>query len=402
MIHKGSVSGIKCDKAFKAEKDISYMKIHVVTAGETVDGISAVYGIPSDKLIYDNQLVFPYQLAVGQALFISDGVNERTRNISVNGYAYPFISRWVLENTLPYLTELSIFSYGFTRDGYLIPPVLPVDWMIQMAVLFDTAPILTLTPFDESGNFSNILISEVVNNPAAKENLIQNLVAVVGEKGYRGVDIDFEYILKEDRDAFTQFVQEVTDTLNEYGYQVSVALAPKTSDNQPGLLYEGKDYRALGEAANHVLLMTYEWGYTYSMPMAVAPINKVRQVVEYALTVIPPEKINMGIPNYGYDWMLPYEKGVTKAETIGNIEAVRIAIENGAEIQYDEAAQTPFFTYQRNGVSHEVWFEDVRSISAKLKLIDEKLLRGAGYWQIMQLFRANWLTVDSRFYINKL
>ena len=49
--------------------------------------------------------------------------------------------------------------------------------------------------------------------------------------------------------------------MNALGYQVSVALAPKTSANQPGLLYEGKDYRALGEAANHVLLMTYEWGY---------------------------------------------------------------------------------------------------------------------------------------------
>lgn len=377
------------------------MKIHVVAAGETVDTISASYGISVNQLIYDNQLIYPYQLAIGQALFISDGFNERTRSINVNGYAYPFISRWVLENTLPYLSELSVFSYGFTATGNLIPPSLPIDWMLQMAFMYNTKPILTLTPLDEQGNFNNILISSVINNPAAIENLIQNILTELQEKSYSGVDIDFEFILQDDKYAFTQFVQTMTERLNFYGYQVSVALAPKTSDEQSGQVSRGKDYRALGEAANHVLLMTYEWGYTYSMPMAVAPINKVRQVVEYALTVIPTSKINLGIPNYGYDWSLPYEKGVTKAETIGNIQAVRIAIDNNAVIQFDETAQTPFFTYTKNGISHEVWFEDIRSISAKLALIEEKMLRGAGYWQIMQLFRANWLTLDSHFYINK-
>lgn len=377
------------------------MKIHVVSAGETVNAISALYGISANQLIYDNQLIYPYQLAIGQALFISDGFNERNRGIHVNGYAYPFISRWVLENTLPYLSELSVFSYGFTPTGNLIPPSLPIDWMLQMAFMYNTKPILTLTPLDEQGNFSNVLISTVINNPAATENLIQNVLMELEQKGYSGADIDFEFILRDDRYAFTQFVQNMTERLNAYGYQVSVALAPKTSDNQPGLLYEGKDYRALGAAANHVLLMTYEWGYTYSMPMAVAPINKVRQVVEYALTVIPAEKINLGIPNYGYDWPLPYVQGVTKATTIGNIQAVRIAIDNNATIQFDETAQTPFFTYTKDGIAHEVWFEDIRSISAKLDLIAEKTLRGAGYWQIMQLFRANWLTLDSHFYINK-
>lgn len=125
--------------------------------------------------------------------------------------------------------------------------------------------------------------------------------------------------------------------------------------------------------------------------MAVAPIHQVRKVVEYAVTVIPPEKLRLGIPNYGYDWPLPYEKGVTKAKTIGNIEAVQIAIENGAEIFFDELSQSPFFNYEKDGVLHEVWFEDVRSISKKLELMLEYNMNGAGYWQIMRLFRANWL-----------
>ena len=186
---------------------------------------------------------------------------------------------------------------------------------------------------------------------------------------------------------------------NAAGYPVSVALAPKTSDDQPGLLYGGKDYRLLGESANHVLLMTYEWGYTYGPPMAVAPIHKVREVVEYALTRIPAEKINLGIPNYGYDWPLPYEKGVTAARTISNTEAVEIAIANNAFIEFDQVSMSPHFTYEKDGIMHEVWFEDVRSLNEKFALIREYRLRGAGYWQIMNLFRANWLLLADTFYI---
>ena len=127
------------------------------------------------------------------------------------------------------------------------------------------------------------------------------LTEAVLAKGYAGVDIDFEYILTEDRDAFTSFVWQVADAMRRIGKQTSVALAPKQSADQKGLLYEGKDYRGLGEAADYVLLMTYEWGYTYGPPMAVAPIFQVRKVVDYAVTEIPREKIRLGIPNYGQD-----------------------------------------------------------------------------------------------------
>mgnify|MGYP000081502167 CR=1 FL=1 len=122
---------------------------------------------------------------------------------------------------------------------------------------------------------------------------------------------------------------KLKELMNENGYKASVAVAPKTSAEQKGLLYEGMDYRLLGENADSVFLMTYEWGYTYGPPMAVAPINKVREVVEYAVTEIPAQKLVMGIPNYGYDWQLPYERGITRAITIGNEEAVSIAVENG-------------------------------------------------------------------------
>lgn len=376
------------------------MEIYVVNPGDTVDSIAAQYGISAREIIDINQLLYPYALAIGQALLIpTEDTSEPVRSVVSNGYAYPFIEEETLQFTLPYLTELSVFSYGFTENGDLLYPSLDDRWMIALADQAGTRSILTLTPFGEDGQFNNGLIAALVNSPEAMENLTVQLLAVMGEKGFAGVDVDFEYIRAEDRDAFTTFVAGLTKRMNENGYQVSVALAPKTSGSQVGLLYQGKDYGGLGAAANQVLLMTYEWGYTYSPPMAVSPINKVRQVVEYAVTEIPVNKINLGIPNYGYDWPLPYERGVTKAVTIGNVEAVRIAVAHGAQIQFDEEAQTPFFRYAENGTEHEVWFEDVRSLSAKFDLVEEFGLRGVGYWQLMRLFIANWKLLESRFLI---
>lgn len=380
---------------------VSGAEIYVVEPGDTVDSIAAAFSLDVNRIIDDNQLIYPYELAVGQALFIDLGTRNVTRSIRSVGYAYPFISRWVLEQTLPYLSELAIFSYGFTAEGYLLAPQLNEDWMLVLAGEYGTQAVLTLTPFGIDGQFNNQLIHAVVNDISATNRLIEELLYTMRTKGYSGVNIDFEYILAEDRNAFTSFVWHVAERMRANGYHTSVALAPKSSAAQRGLLYEGKDYRALGEAADYVLLMTYEWGYTYGPPMAVAPINQVRPVVEYALTEIPAEKIDLGIPNYGYDWPLPFERGVTAAATIGNIEAVRIAIRQGVPIQFDTLSASPFFLYTMNGIEHEVWFEDVRSLQQKFDLMEEFSLGGCGYWQIMRWFKANWLLLAKNFYIRK-
>lgn len=377
------------------------MDIYVVQPGDTIDGIAGKYGINVQTIITDNQIVYPYALAVGQALFIDLGTRLPDRILRVSGYAYPFISEWVLEQTLPYLSELPIFSYGFTEEGVLVPPILSDEWMINMAKEYGTLPILTLTPFDETGNFNNVLINALVNDSAAIDTLIGNLLSVMYAKGYVGVDIDFEYILAQDRDAFTEFVRRVAQVMRENGFHTSIALAPKTSAQQRGVLYEGKDYRALGKIVDHALIMTYEWGYTYGPPLAVAPLNQVRRVVEYAVTEIEPAKLDLGIPNYGYDWTLPYERGVTAATPIGNVQAVQIAIRQGVSIQFDELAQSPFFTYEADGIQHEVWFEDVRSIQQKFNLIKEFGLGGCGYWQIMRWWRVNWKLLTKNFYVEK-
>ena len=181
------------------------------------------------------------------------------------------------------------------------------------------------------------------------------------------------------------------------------ALAPKTYDGQPGLLYEAHDYRGIGEASNAVLLMTYEWGYSAGPPMAVSPIENVRRVLDYGVTAIEPSKIYMGMPNYGYDWPLPFVQGVTRAPSIGNVEAVEIAARYGATILYDEASQAPHFNYFNEGwTEHEVWFEDARSVRAKLALVPEYGLAGVGYWNLMRPFPQNWQVLNALYEIRRV
>lgn len=376
------------------------MTIYVVKEGDTIHSIASAAGISAAEIAGDNQILYPYPLAVGQALYLAGKKpSPDPRRLFSFGYAYPFIHYRILNETLPFLSALYVFSYGFTKEGHLIPPASDDAWMIEEAKEARTAPVLTLTPLGEDGRFNNHLVSELVRNPDVSQRLIWELGRTMQEKGFRGLDIDFEYVLAEDRERFADFVSQARKTLNLFGYSVSVALPPKTSADQKGLLYEGIDYGLLGKAANYVMLMTYEWGYSQGPPMAVAPIHMVRRVVDYAVTEIPREKICLGIPNYGYDWPLPFKQGVTRAKTISNVEAVRLAVEQGAEIKFDETAKSPYFRYSQNGTEHEVWFEDVRSILAKFELIKEYGLLGAGYWQLMNYFRANWLMMDEMFQI---
>lgn len=240
------------------------MQIYVVQPGDNVDRIAALSGVPVETIIYDNQIEYPYRLAVGQALYLRGAQNAEARvPLYVSGYAYPFINRDVLEETLQWLTAIYIFSYGFTEDGNLIPPQSDDGPVIEAALGAGVRPVLSLTPLGPDGRFNNNLVSVLTGNLEVQRTLILEVGRTMQQKGYGGLDIDFEYIQTEDRENFARFVERTTQIMNRLGYPVSVALAPKTSRDQPGLLYEGVDYRLLGAAANRALLMTYEWGYTY-------------------------------------------------------------------------------------------------------------------------------------------
>lgn len=426
------------------------MSIYIVKQNDTVNGIAERYGISIQRLITDNSLSSDGQLVVGQALLIlrpevtytfqngdtlfsiaamyNTDVMQLYRNnpliigidnipvgtqivikyenapessIRISGFAYDYINRDTLRAALPYLTYLIVFGYGFNDDGTIIEPL--DDEIIQIAHQFHTAVFLSLTSINQDGTFDSSKIERIVTDVDFQNIVIADLIKVINRKGAQGLDIDMEYIPPQYRNDFTDFVRNASRQLHEAGLLLHVDLAPKTSDKQSGLLYEAHDYSALGAIADFVFLMTYEWGYTYGPPMAVAPLPNVQKVLEYALTEISSDKIFLGIPNYGYNWKLPFIRGESKAVTIGNVNAVRLALAKGSELLYDEQSQSPYFYYtDPEGAAHVVWFDDVRSMNEKYKLVAEKQILGCGFWNLMRPFRQNYLLLNSLFNIEKL
>ena len=360
---------------------------YLVQPGDTLYSIAVETGISLLQLLRNNPTLAQGQpLAAGEVLTIRlEG--EGNSPLAFNGYAYPHIQQGVLRQALPFLTDLSIFSYGFREDGTLVVP--DDSRLLAEAALFGLGAVLVLTSIDESGTFSTQRASQLFQNQNLQDQVLDSLLGVMLEKGYLGLDADFEYIEEKDREAFFRFLGNARDRLHQYGLFLHVDLAPKTSAQQPGLLYAAHDYGVIGAIADSVLLMTYEWGYAYGPPMAVAPLPQVEAVLRYGITEIPAWKIQMGIPNYGYDWILPYEQG-RRATTVGNQEAVLLAALAGAEIQFDPVAQAPNFQYTRAGEQHQVWFEDARSIQAKLRLARDLGLAGGAYWNLLRPFAQNW------------
>ncbi len=417
------------------------MEIHVVQPGDTLFQLARQYQVPMDRLIQDNQLPDPSQLVVGQTILIQrpevthtvragdslysiaqthhTTVTQLLRNnpalqgrdlvfpgqvivvsywdrpqgeLTVNAYAYPSISRDLLRATLPYLSQLTPFTYRFTGEGQLIPP--EDTGLASAALQSRVAPILHLSNLDEEESFSPELAHALLSSQEAQGRLIASLLDTAAQEGFLGVDVDFESIYSQDSQEYAQFLGRLRQALGSRQLPLMAALAPKTSAEQPGRQYEGHDYHLIAQNVDFALLMTYDWGWAGGPPMAVAPLPQVRQVVEYALTEFSPQALYLGIPNYGYNWTLPFREG-SRAVSLDNVEAVRLAWNRHARIRYDGSAQSPWYRYvDDSGAEHEVWFEDCRSIQAKLELAQEYRLRGVGYWNLDRPFPQNWVLLN--------
>ncbi len=236
---------------------------HTVVEGDTLFGIAQQYDVTPTRILQNNPWIADTEsLIPGTTIVIAFRRDENFGDIVINGYAYPFIDRTVLRKTLPFLTYLSLFNYGFTPEGELIP--IDDSELIQIARDYNVAPLMVLAPMDETGNFNSEIAHNMFINPEGQANLIDNILTAIQAKNYSGIDIDFEFIQTEDKEGFINFIEAVHTKLEPLGYIVTVALAPKTSGDQPGLLYQAHDYPRIGAIADKVLLMTYEWGYTYS------------------------------------------------------------------------------------------------------------------------------------------
>lgn len=377
-------------------------QFYFVQTGDTLATISRMFDISQEELAEVNDLSMDQELTMGLKIYIPDRPKPP---ITSNAYIQPggdTVSDTLINSatkSAPFLTYLSPFSYIVNRDGTLQAP--PLDDLPAIADVNDTSLMMAVTNMEEDA-FSTELGQIILNVQAVQETLLDRIIQTAREIGYSDIHFDFEYLRPEDREAYNTFLRKARDRFHQEGLKLSTALAPKTSTTQEGILYEAHDYEAHGRIADMVVIMTYEWGYGGGPAQAVSPLNRVREVIEFALSVMPADKILLGQNLYGYDWTLPFEEG-SQATALSPKRAIALARRENVAIEYDTTAQAPFFMYDdADGNEHEVWFEDARSIQAKFDLIKELELLGISYWKLGLAFPQNWLLLGDNFNITKL
>ena len=240
------------------------MQIYIVRAGDSLYAIARRFGTTVEELVRLNLIADPSRLVIGQSLVVPGASVDVREQIEVNAYVYPYVRQAVLNESMPYFTTLCPFSYQATAEGELRP--IDDRRLIVAAYSANTAPFLTVTNLGETGGFSSDIAHALLTDEGVQTRLLNNIVALINEKSYYGLNINFEYIYPFDRDSYSQFVARAAQRLHPLGCPVSTAIAPKESANQQGLLYTAHDYEAHGRYADRVILMTYEWG-----PLAYSP-----------------------------------------------------------------------------------------------------------------------------------
>lgn len=426
------------------------MIIHVVRPNETIHTISEYYKIPVSRLILENGITNPDNLAIGQTivivqpetlytvqrgdtlesiaeqhgttpmellrnnphlsdreyLYASETIvisyqTNRTRTIATSGYIFPYVEKSALIKTLPFLSYLTIFNYRATSNGEIISNYDDTE-LIQLAKSYGTAPMMFISTMTGEGIISREVTYDILNNPTAQDRLIDNVLQILKTKGFYGINIYAETITFDNIDSIAEYLGRAVDIYHSEGFRVVLTVTPTTNINTPDISLEKIDYSKLSDLVDGIMFSSYDWARSYSFPNAIFPINIVREVLDYMVSIIPPEKIFLGITALGYDWTLPYVPGATEATVISYDSAVRIAADNGIPIQFNEAAQSPYFYYMdSDGNLHVVWTKDARSFDARARLVEEYNLQGLSFWTVMKFDVQMWLIINTQYYIQK-
>ncbi|KUK41511.1 MAG: Glycoside hydrolase family 18 [Clostridia bacterium 62_21] len=264
------------------------------------------------------------------------------------------------------------FWFGVREDGSL-QDMSDSQGLALMHTL--KLPILAIVHNYASPQFGP-LIHRLLTVDELRRALVANIVEMLRSRKFPGVNIDFEFVPPEDRPYLTLFMTELYAALHPLCLLTTISVPAELEDNPQHPFSGAFSYPDLARVSDQMYVLAYD--EHFARPGPVASIGFVRRVLDYALSVIPREKVRLGMPVYGYDWA----EGVRLPETLSHAQAVARAQRTGAVIRYDEQAQEPTYTYVENGVRHVVWFEDVRSFGAKLALAVELGLAGIGVWRL--------------------
>lgn len=362
------------------------MRYYKIKAGDTLWKVSLQFRTSVSSIISANPGLDPNRLYIGQNINIPSPVNPKfsTLGFIVPGSSQIFLAE--LEKMAPHLTFIAVAAFSFTEEGYAY--VLGDDApIVRRSRELNIIPLLLVQNTTASG-FSKELAGNVLASPAYRRNLVASLVNLANQRGYGGISVDLEFIPPPQREDFNTFLRELKAAMGNLILHVNVHA--KTEDIPTNPIIGAYDYKTIGEIADIVAVMTIDYGYPGGPPDPVSPLWWIALVVRYSLTMIPGEKLQIGLPLYGHDKVV----STNSFRALSVLDAQNLAISTGAVIQFDNAARSPWFRYWKGTEEHIVWFEDIRSYIEKYRLIDLYQLNGTTYWQLSLKAPQNWAYLD--------
>lgn len=247
-----------------------------------------------------------------------------------------------------------------------------------------------------SNDFDPERISNIINNKQRSSSHISDLLSIIEESNYDGILIDYELMHARDKDAFSVFIDELSESMRERNYELIVALHPKRSDDDTWTGSQAQDWHRLARSADKLLVMAYDYHWSGSKYPGgpIAPVHWVDDVVSYVSEVMPADKAILGLGIYAYDW----SENSSQAD-IYTITQLNRRLQNiPYQEMFDDDSKSPHLSYSQNNVARKVWFENVESLSVKLVRYNDKfsgfcVWRAGGipddYWDIFKDFSSH-------------
>ena len=375
---------------------------YIVQEGDTIPGIANLFGIPQIQLLRNNPFLAGREyINPGERLVISFGIQ---REITTNGYTYPYINMHTLNKTLPYLTYLSVFNYTTARRGEIITYYDDTD-VIQAAREYGTTPLMVLTTLSPTGEQDLATAYDVLLNDAYQEQHINNILNIIHEKGYYGINLVTGNISSTNLSLYETFFSNLSARLFNEEYLFFLTINPEVNYTEGEVTFQEIDYSRLQPLVSGFIFMDLDWGSNYGPPLPVTSYHAIRTHLDYAINLVTPDTTSIGLELLGYDWEMPYTPSASRAHALTLASAVTLAHDTGVQIQFDEDSQTPFFNYNQLEygieVAHVVWFVNGVTINAMVSLVEEYNLGGIAIWNIMVYSAQLWLIINSQFNIIK-
>lgn len=255
----------------------------------------------------------------------------------------------------------------------------------ESKLVYDTAKQLGLKMYPLVTNKTGAT-EQVLSNPEIRTKTINNIIKIVQEKQYDGINIDFELLPPKYRTDLTMFMAELYPKMKSLNKTLIISVFPKVDVAED--VSGAYDYVELVKNADFVQIMTYDNHWATSKPGPIAPVDWYEKNVKYAIEKCGAHKVIIGVSAYGYDWPTKGE-----GETVKYVDALIRAQQHGVKVSYDETAQAPHFKYK----DHEVWFENDRSTAAKLDIVAKYRPAGIAIWRIGQEQPEIWKIIDQKF-----